>query len=116
MASETTRKSCCTPSAERAQEAQQTPLERITSGSTEDMVPLPGGRFLMGTNDGLGFPDDAEGPQRAVDVSPFWIDRSHVTNRQFAAFVKASGYVTEAERFGWSFVFHNQLYGGLRGN
>ena len=28
-----------------------------------------------------------------------------MTNRQFAAFVKATGYVTEAERFGWSFVF-----------
>jgi formylglycine-generating enzyme len=39
------------------------------------MVSLAGGRFLMGTDDGLGFADDAEGPQRTVEVSPFWMDR-----------------------------------------
>jgi formylglycine-generating enzyme required for sulfatase activity len=43
---------------------------------------------------------------RSVTVSPFRIGRYAVTNRQFGAFVEATGYVTEAERFGWSFVFH----------
>lgn len=70
------------------------------------MVRIPGGSFLMGGDDPDGIPDDGEGPVRTVEVSPFLIDATAVTNRQFAAFVKATGYVTEAERFGWSYVFH----------
>ena len=73
--------------------------------STEGMVWLDGGAFLMGSDD-QSFPSDGEGPIRSVTVSPFWIDTCAVTNEQFAAFVAATGYVTEAERFGWSFVFH----------
>ncbi|MFW5883916.1 MAG: formylglycine-generating enzyme family protein [bacterium] len=69
------------------------------------LVPLDGGAFLMGTDDEEGFPQDGEGPVREVTVSPFAIDRHSVTNEQFAEFVEATGYVTEAERFGWSFVF-----------
>jgi formylglycine-generating enzyme len=69
------------------------------------MIALPGGRFLMGTDYAHGFPEDGEGPVRPVVLSPFSIDMAPVTNAQFAKFVQASGYVTEAERFGWSFVF-----------
>jgi len=69
------------------------------------MVCLPGGDFLMGTNSREGYPDDGEGPVRRVRLKPFWIDTNVVSNRGFAAFVEATGYVTEAERFGWSFVF-----------
>ncbi len=60
----------------------------------------------MGTDDKEGFGADGEGPIREVRVDPFLIDATAVTNRQFAEFVEASGYVTDAERFGWSFVFH----------
>ncbi|REF37422.1 formylglycine-generating enzyme family protein [Thermasporomyces composti] len=70
------------------------------------MVAIPGGRFLMGGDDPDAFPADGEGPVRAVTLDPFLIDATLVTNRQFQAFVKATGYVTDAERFGWSFVFH----------
>ena len=59
----------------------------------------------MGTDDAEGFPADGEGPVREVSVRPFAIDRHSVTNEQFAEFVEATGYETEAERFGWSFVF-----------
>jgi formylglycine-generating enzyme len=69
------------------------------------MIALPGGRFFMGTDYAEGFPEDGEGPVRPVVLSPFSIDIAPVTNAQFAKFVQASGYVTEAERFGWSFVF-----------
>ncbi|NBC67745.1 SUMF1/EgtB/PvdO family nonheme iron enzyme [Paenibacillus sacheonensis] len=72
----------------------------------QGMVLLQGGEFLMGTNDEEGFPNDGEGPVREVNLSPFYMDACAVTNAEFAAFVKATGYVTEAERFGWSFVFH----------
>ena len=74
--------------------------------SKADMILLPGGSFLMGTDDGEGFPADGEGPVRTVTLRPFYIDPCTVTNESFARFIEVTGYVTEAERFGWSFVFH----------
>lgn len=55
----------------------------------------------MGTNDGMPF----EAPVHAVEISPFFIDEHEVTVAEFAKFVEATGYRTEAERFGWSGVF-----------
>ncbi|MFC5649717.1 formylglycine-generating enzyme family protein [Paenibacillus solisilvae] len=72
----------------------------------KDMVYLPGSEFLMGTDDEEGFPQDGEGPIRPVKLSPFYIDACAVTNAEFASFVEATGFITEAEQFGWSFVFH----------
>ncbi|QKW08744.1 formylglycine-generating enzyme family protein [Streptomyces sp. NA04227] len=69
------------------------------------LLDLPGGRFLMGTEDPDGFPADREGPVREAEVAAFRIAPTTVTNAQYATFVKATGYVTEAERFGFSFVF-----------
>jgi len=60
----------------------------------------------MGTDDSEGFQADGEGPVREVELKPFYMDPYAVTNAKFAEFVQATGYVTEAERFGWSFVFH----------
>ena len=60
----------------------------------------------MGTEDRSGFPADGEGPVRAVQVDTFRIDIAAVTNAQFAEFIAASGYPTEAETYGWSYVFH----------
>jgi formylglycine-generating enzyme len=78
------------------------------------MVRLGGGRFRMGTDDAEGFPFDGEGPVREVELSPFLIDRYAVTNDDFRAFVGNTGYVTEAERFGWSYVFVGFLRAELR--
>ncbi|MCT2581571.1 formylglycine-generating enzyme family protein [Actinophytocola sp. S1-96] len=78
------------------------------------MVRLPGGEFLMGTDDAEGFPADGEGPVRRVTVDPFWVDATAVSNARFAAFAEATGYVTEAERFGWSYVFASFLPAALR--
>ncbi|GAB3464547.1 formylglycine-generating enzyme family protein [Streptomonospora sediminis] len=78
------------------------------------MAALPGGAFLMGTDDSQGFPADGEGPVRQVVVSPFAIDPMAVTNARFAEFAAATGYVTEAERFGWSYVFASFLPAALR--
>ena len=58
------------------------------------MVTVPAGTFLMGAYD--FYPEEA--PVRSVDVAAFRIDRQPVTNRQFAVFVTATGYVTVAER------------------
>ncbi len=78
-------------------------------GSTEKMVQLSGGKFLMGTNDEGGFPADGEGPVREVTIDSFFIDLTTVTNFQFAKFIKVTNYKTDAEKFGWSFVFYGLL-------
>src|SRR4051812_19185451 len=73
------------------------------------MVRLEGGEFLMGTDALDGYPRDGEGPEHAVRLEPFEIDPHAVTNDRFAAFAAATGHVTDAERFGWSFVFGGLL-------
>ena len=70
-----------------------------------EFVRLGRATFLMGTDSADGYPDDGEGPMHEVALGPFEIDRRAVSNRRFAAFVEATGHQTEAERFGWSFVF-----------
>jgi sulfatase modifying factor 1 len=106
--------SCCAPAASMAERpavsSSWTPLnqasrEVILAG----MRPLPGGEFLMGSNNPEGFPQDGEGPVRSVLLDPFSIDIHPVTNEAFADFVADSGYITEAERFGWSFVFWSHI-------
>jgi formylglycine-generating enzyme required for sulfatase activity len=103
----------CCASASRAPSPSSQSADAVgpppTEASTAGMVLLPGGEFLMGTDSREGYPDDGEGPVRSVQLAPFWIDSMVVTNRQFAAFVEARGYRTEAERFGWSFVFAGLL-------
>jgi sulfatase modifying factor 1 len=73
------------------------------------MVRLEGGAFLMGTDDPAGFPEDGEGPVREVTLGSFRIDPYAVSNERFGAFVQATGHRTEAERYGWSFVFGGLL-------
>jgi hypothetical protein len=105
---------CCVPSKVRAEvlnESRRAAAERVraASGSTESMIRLDGGPFLMGTDYKEGFAADGEGPVREVTVDPFYLDTYPVTNEQFAEFVKATAYVTESERFGWSFVFQGNI-------
>ena len=63
-------------------------------GSPSEMVAIPAGTFTMGSDDG---PAD-ERPAHEVTLKAFRMDATEVTNSQFAAFVKATGYVTVAER------------------
>jgi formylglycine-generating enzyme required for sulfatase activity len=109
---ETPKKTCCTPSREVAAPITSTIAPTATSAAPvaeDEMISLPGGRFLMGTDYKEGFPLDGEGPIRSVVLSPFEIDVTPVTNKQFAAFIKTTKYITEAERFGWSFVFWSHI-------
>jgi len=70
------------------------------------MAWIPGGEFSMGAVDPLGKDANIVGMQATKDSRPihrvavkgFWIDKTEVTNAQFAAFVKATSYVTVAER------------------
>src|SRR5437667_2777346 len=67
----------------------------------DGMVLLKGGRFRMGTANGMPY----EAPAHEVELEPFWIDQHDVTVEEFARFVSATGYRTTAERLGWSGVF-----------
>ncbi|HEY5286036.1 MAG TPA: formylglycine-generating enzyme family protein [Solirubrobacteraceae bacterium] len=73
------------------------------------MVNVPGGRFLMGSEEPFAYPKDGEGPVHDVLLRPFMIDRYAVSNDRFAAFADVTGYVSDAERWGWSFVFAGLL-------
>lgn len=68
---------------------------RPSPRAPKDMVWVPGGTFQMGS-DLAEYPE--EGPIHAVTVDGFWIDETPVTVAQFRRFVKATGYVTVAER------------------
>jgi formylglycine-generating enzyme required for sulfatase activity len=59
----------------------------------------------MGNEHDDGYPADGETPVHAVTLAPFVIAPIAVTNALFGDFVSDTGYQTEAERFGWSFVF-----------
>ncbi|MEY8842541.1 SUMF1/EgtB/PvdO family nonheme iron enzyme, partial [Cribrihabitans sp. XS_ASV171] len=74
----------------------------------EDAVEIPGGSALVGTGR-PEIPNDGEEPLRRQKVKPFLMGRTAVTNAQFARFVEETGHVTEAERWGWSFVFWAQV-------
>ena len=104
---------CCAASRDPSDGGRSQPLA-INGGSGEDprkdMVRLEG-EFMMGNNDRFQFPGDGEGPVRKVKLKSFYIDAASVTNAQFAAFVDETGYVTEAEPYGWSFVFKQFVSG-----
>jgi formylglycine-generating enzyme required for sulfatase activity len=113
---------CCAPGGASRSEpggaavaAPVTPrLATDAARARRSMVAVPGGAFLMGGPDDEAFPADGEGPIREVAVAEFLIDPKAVTNAQFAAFVKDTGHVTDAERFGWSFVFDPFVTGAGR--
>ncbi|HEX8187695.1 MAG TPA: SUMF1/EgtB/PvdO family nonheme iron enzyme, partial [Pyrinomonadaceae bacterium] len=78
-------------------EASPSPGANVRDG----MVLVEGGTFRMGADDEM--PD--ESPGHEVRVGSFWMDAREVTVAEFARFVEATGYRTDAERFGWSGVF-----------
>lgn len=67
---------------------------------------VPAGTFSMGNHSQDGYAADGETPVHKVRLSSFEIDATSVTNEQFALFIDDTGYVTEAERYGVSAVFH----------
>lgn len=69
-------------------------VEQGAGVSRDGMVRVPGGTFTMGSDH--HYPEEA--PAHRVAVNAFWIDRDAVTNREFARFVAATGYVTLAEK------------------
>lgn len=78
-------------------------------GLTDRLLTLRGGSFEMGDDSPLSYPADGESPVKTVVVNDFDIASFAVTNVEFNAFVEDTGFVTDAERIGWSFVFGGLL-------
>lgn len=102
---------CCAPDRQRQEPPEPTVAVRAGAGASAagDTVLVEGGSFLLGSDDRWAYPADGEGPVRKVSLGSFRIDPLAVSNQAFAAFADATGYTTEAERFGWSFVFAGLL-------
>lgn len=104
-------KPCCTPIRETAADAAPPntgPLLSRESDTRHDIVGIPGGTALIGTNQPY-FPRDGEAPLRKKKLAPFRMDATAVTNARFQTFVAETGYVTDAERLGDSLVFQGLL-------
>lgn len=69
-------------------------------------VIIPKGIFEMGDAFNEGVPFDYETPTQLLMIDAFEMDETPVTNQAFQQFIEATGYVTEAEKFGWSYVFY----------
>lgn len=78
------------------------PAASASLPEAEGMVRIPRGTFRMG-DDRSPLPE--ERPAHEVTLEPFWFDTHEVTNRQFAEFVVATGYVTTAERQGGGYLW-----------
>ncbi|MCY0094216.1 formylglycine-generating enzyme family protein [Hoeflea ulvae] len=76
--------------------------------SSDDIAWFDGGVSHIGT-DRPEIKADGESPARKVRLRPFGITRHTITFSQFAIFVEETGYITDAERYGWSFVFRGLL-------
>ena len=100
--------SCCSPAREGSVVTSAATVSIEGGGLPSDRVLIPGGKSFVGT-DTPELPYDGEGPKRWVRLRPFWLEVAPVTNERFAEFVEATGYATEAERFGWSAVFRGLL-------
>lgn len=106
-----TKKTCCAPNRDSPSSVEEPTIRPSLQGSQsgyDSAVRIAGGVAMVGTRS-PGIEDDGETPLRTVRVKPFRMAPTVVTNEQFSAFVEATGYVTEAERFGWSFVFWSQV-------
>lgn len=101
-------KGCCSPARGIGSEHK---MVSATDGSglyAGPIVDIAGGPAFVGTAQPQ-IPDDGEGPLRRKKIKPFRISAVTVTNADFAAFVADTGYVTEAEKIGWSFVFFSDV-------
>jgi sulfatase modifying factor 1 len=109
---------CCAPAAPagvaRTPGSTTTTPVRPRQGRPRGQVPVPAGTFAMGDPFGEGYAADGETPVHEVRLDAFRMDSTTVTNAQFAAFVKDTGYVSGAEDFGVSAVFHLAFTGDRR--
>ncbi|CAG9115883.1 unnamed protein product [Plutella xylostella] len=85
----------------------------VTKPGLERMILVPAGEYQLGTDDVL-IKADNEGPMRFVQLESFYLDKYEVSNKDFSEFVEATGYKSDAETFGDSFVFTLFLNGTFK--
>ena len=103
---------CCSPDRGAHQPSftpATTDMSSRSSALAANLVDLEGGVFGMGSVDPDAYSDDGEGPVHTVELASFRIAATVVTNEEFGAFVDATGFATDAERYGWTFVFAGLL-------
>jgi len=103
---------CCAPGDERHDDAADVALGSVPHGGgtpPDTFVDVPAATFRMGDDSVWAYPGDGEGPVHDVALDAFRIDRFAITNHAFSRFVDATDWTTDAERFGWSFVFGGLL-------
>lgn len=102
--------SCCTPSRGQPSELGR-PHQVVEPGvhRPTSLVTVPASRYRMGDESGWSYDGDGEGPVHDIRLPAFQIDTFAISNQRFAQFVDDSGWQTDAERFGWSFVFGGLL-------
>jgi len=101
--------SCCAPSSGRPVESGPRAAPATGGLTAANLVRLDGGVFTIGSEDRWAYPEDGEGPIKDVEVSAFLVGAYAVSSAEFARFAEETGYATDAERFGWSFVFAGLL-------
>lgn len=111
-----TKSSCCTVTRDAKAMSPADTLEMrsdalaglAASAQAIKAIPIPGGKAFLGT-DTPYLAIDEEGPLRTSKIKGFWIDSEAVSVARFAQFVADTGYQTDAERYGDSFVFNGLL-------
>lgn len=110
---ESGRSSCCTPGRGGDGTPTQVAKPSVFEQNPPPRVSILGGESLIGTSSPI-LPLDGEGPLRKTRIKPFQMDETAVTNARFRQFVNDTGYITEAETFGNSFVFFQFLPDKMR--
>ena len=108
-------KSCCAPARYESQRTKDTASDVPTitlagkmDKTDDEVVEIPAGKAFLGT-DNPYLPVDEEAPLRRQKVKSFWMDAKAVSVARFAQFISDTGYQTDAERLGDSFVFADFL-------
>ncbi|KKX24487.1 formylglycine-generating enzyme family protein [Rhizobium sp. LC145] len=105
---------CCSAiSRNNGSEGAEKTAKISSRGKAGKVIAVKGGETFVGTND-PALATDGEGPERKVTVNDFFLESETVTVSRFAEFVEATGYITEAEKFGYSAVFAGLLQDEMR--
>lgn len=108
VSNEPKNKPCCTPQRDSSDMTNQDDVVIKKGGHTFELCNIPGGDALVGTNRPV-IPLDEESPCRTQAIEPYRMMQAAVSNDLFARFIAETSYKTDAEKFGWSFVFYQQL-------
>ena len=107
-------KQCCIPIRNVNNRSENAIEIAVSQGSVDlAVVSIPGGKSILGSNNPI-IRQDEESPCRKTKLKPFSMMTTCVTNEMFDLFVQETGYVTEAERIGWSFVFYDHISEQIR--